>query len=50
MRDVFWERVLAADGSDSTFAGFAGFGESVVARVKVFALLYRLDQLRGELE
>lgn len=37
--DVFWEGVLRADGGDAALGGFAGFGEGVVAGVKVFAFL-----------
>lgn len=37
--DVFGEGVLGADGGDATFGGFARFGEGVVARVEVLALL-----------
>jgi hypothetical protein len=39
VRDVFGERVLFANGGDADVAGFAGFGEGVVAAVKVFAFL-----------
>lgn len=39
MGDVFWERVLGADGGDAAFGCFAGFGEGVVAGIEVFALL-----------
>lgn len=39
MGDVLGERVLAADGGDAALGGFAGFGESIVARIKVFTLL-----------
>lgn len=39
VRDVFWQRVLGADGGDAAFGGLAGFGEGVVARVEVLAFL-----------
>ncbi len=39
MRDVFCLGVFGADGGDTRVGGFAGFGEGVVARVEVFALL-----------
>lgn len=39
MRDVLGNWVLAADLGDTDVGGFASFGEGVVARVEVFALL-----------
>jgi hypothetical protein len=39
MRNIFWIGVFASDGGDADVRGFAGFGESVVAGIKVFALL-----------
>ncbi len=44
VRDVFREGVLGADGGDAAFGGFARFGEGVVARVEVFALLGRAGE------
>jgi len=37
--NVFGHRVLTADGGDANIGCFAGFGECVIARVKVLALL-----------
>jgi hypothetical protein len=37
--DGVWRRVLAAETADKRVIGFAGFGESIVAGVEVFALL-----------
>jgi hypothetical protein len=37
--DGVWRRVLAAKTADKRIIGLAGFGEGVVARVEVFALL-----------
>jgi len=37
--DRVWGRVLATETADQRVVGLAGFGESVVARVEVFALL-----------
>lgn len=39
MRNLLRHGVLAADGSDTNVRGFSGFGEGVVAAVKVLALL-----------
>lgn len=39
MGDVLRDRVAGADAGDADIRGFAGFAESVVARVEVFALL-----------
>jgi hypothetical protein len=39
VRDVLGDRMLATDLGDAYVRGFAGFGEGVVAGVKVFALL-----------
>ncbi len=41
VRDVFGLGVFGADGGDAGVGGFTGFGEGVVARVEVFALLVR---------
>jgi hypothetical protein len=37
VRDVFRERVLGANTAGVDGAGLAGFGESIVARVEIFA-------------
>ena len=37
MWDVLWERMLRADGSNVFF--LASFGESIIARIEVFAFL-----------
>jgi hypothetical protein len=37
--DGVWGRVLAAEAADERIVGLAGFGEGIVARVEVFALL-----------
>jgi len=39
MRNIFWQWVLATNGGNAAFGGFAGFGEGVVAGVEVFTLL-----------
>lgn len=39
MWDILGERVFRADRGDADVGGFAGFGESIVAGVEVFALL-----------
>ncbi len=39
VRYVFWKRVLAANGGNAAFGGFAGLGKGVVAGVEVFTLL-----------
>jgi hypothetical protein len=39
VRDGVWGGVLTAEAADERIVGLAGFGEGVVARVKVFALL-----------
>ena len=39
VRDGIWGRVLAAEATDQRVVGLAGFGESVVSGVEVFALL-----------
>lgn len=39
VRDVVGAGVLGADGCHAGVAGFAGFGECIVAGVKVFAFL-----------
>jgi hypothetical protein len=39
VRDGVWGRVLATEAADERVVGLAGCGESVVARVEVFALL-----------
>ena len=39
MRDVLWERMLAANLRHANVGGFACFGEGVVTAVKVFAFL-----------
>ena len=39
MGDVFWERMLGADRGDAAFGGFAGFGESIITGVEIFAFL-----------
>ena len=39
MRDGVWGGVLAAEATDQRVVGLAGFGESVIAGVEVFALL-----------
>ena len=39
MWNAVWRGVLAAKRSQATIIGFAGFRESVVSTVKVFALL-----------
>ena len=52
MWDVVGFGVFGADGGHAGVGGFAGFGEGVVARVKVFALFeFVLEQvfLVGEL-
>jgi hypothetical protein len=38
--DVLGNRVLRAHLGDTDVGGFAGFGEGIVARVEVLALLY----------
>lgn len=45
MWNVFWERVLRTNGGDANVGGFASFGEGIVARVEIFALLLE-DQTR----
>ena len=39
VRDGVWRGVLAAEATDQCVVGLAGFGESVIAGVEVFALL-----------
>ena len=39
VRDIFGERMLRANGGDTAFRCFSGFGERVVARVEVLTLL-----------
>lgn len=39
VRDILRQRVLGADGGDAALGGFAGFGEGVIAGVKVLAFL-----------
>lgn len=39
VRDVLWERVLAANGGDTTFGSFASFRKGIVARIEIFTLL-----------
>lgn len=45
MRDVFSLRMLGADVGDASVGGFAGFEESVVARVEVFTFLRERERL-----
>jgi hypothetical protein len=40
--DVLGDGVFAADLGDAYVGGFAGFGESVVAGVEVFAFLWEV--------
>jgi len=42
--DVFWERVLRADGCDIFF--LASFRECIIARIKVFAFLGQYELLQ----
>jgi ABC-type proline/glycine betaine transport system permease subunit len=39
VRDGVWGRVLATKATNQCIVGLAGFGESIVAGVEVFALL-----------
>ena len=39
MRNGVWGGVLAAEATDQSVVGLAGFGESVITGVEVFALL-----------
>lgn len=39
VRDGVWGRMLAAEATNQCVVGLAGFGQSVVAGVEVFALL-----------
>ncbi len=39
MGNVVGFRVFGADGSDTCVRGFTGFGESIIARVEILALL-----------
>jgi hypothetical protein len=39
VRNVIGLRVLGSYGGDARVGGFAGFGESIVARVEVFSFL-----------
>ena len=47
MWNVLRERVLATNGACVDRGGFSGFGEGVVARVEVFALLEVFGQVVG---
>ena len=39
MRNFFGLGMFSTDGSDTCVGGFACFGESIIARVKVFPFL-----------
>lgn len=47
MWNVLRERVLGANGASINGGGLSSFGESVVARVKVFALFEVLGKVVG---
>lgn len=52
MRDIFGGRVLGANAACVDFRRLAGFGESVIARIKVlplFEVFRKVVRLRGEL-
>jgi hypothetical protein len=48
VRDVVCGGVLGAYVGHARVGSFAGFGEGVVARVKVFAFLVRCDEVSEE--
>ena len=48
VRDGVCGGVLGADVGHARVGSFAGFGESVVARVEVFAFLAKFDGVSGE--
>ncbi len=39
VRNVFWKWMLATNGGNAAFGGFAGFREGIIAGIEVFALL-----------